>query len=54
MVDIHAITLHAFIQFLARIAPFTGIDIGIRQRNFLNDYILVSAHPVQYPVQQRF
>jgi hypothetical protein len=54
MVDIHAITLHAFIQFLARIAPFTGIDIGIRQRNFFNDYILVSAHPVQYPVQQRF
>jgi hypothetical protein len=54
MIGIHAITLHAFIQFLARIAPFAGIDIGIRQGNFFNDYILVSAHPAQYPVQQRF
>jgi hypothetical protein len=52
MVDVHPITLYAFIQFLARVATLAGIDVGVRQGDLLDDYVLISVHPAQHPVKQ--
>jgi hypothetical protein len=53
MVDIHAISLYAFIELFTGIASTTGVDISFIKGDFFYDNVRVSDHTTQHPVQQR-
>jgi hypothetical protein len=53
MVDVHPITLYAFIELFTGITSPAGIDICFIKGDFLYDNVRVSDHTAQHPVKQR-
>ena len=54
MDGIHAITLHALVEFLAGVAAFAGVDVCLGQCNFLHNNIRFLCHFGEHPVEQGF
>ena len=53
MDTIHAVPLHALVEFLAGITTFAGIDVCLGQGDLFNKNIRILCHGCKHPVKQR-
>jgi hypothetical protein len=51
MDNIHPIPLDAFVEFLAGVTPFAGVDVGFGQRNFSDHNVRFYCHGRQHPIK---